>query len=312
MCGEIMAIFDPKIEYDPDPTDKCCPGMDEISYTLLKDKKVRRTCMPVPTDKNDYNHCGLAGETLDDIKKKCCDGGVAMDNNKCSPCGGIIGSCDMGNNWNNKKIIVIRHGHDKKYSDQGYGSNKFKGYLPGDQNKEFELQWLSNLGCREAAAYAVALSKFIKEQEYAPIVKVFTQDPDVSTETSNPFRTIYNFIINCNIQDIVFTIPIKDKEKNTISSSPNDIIYNTDDVNGSIIMCYTAQAISGMGKTNNPEDGSIFRHIINSMNINDYFEGPPCKGTTVYVFGKDYEDPSKGTAELFILMLIVKQYFLIG
>jgi hypothetical protein len=37
------------------------------------------------------------------------------------------------------------------------------------------------------------------------------------------------------------------------------------------------------------------------MNINDYFEGPPCKGTTVYVFGKDDEDPSKGTVELFHL-----------
>jgi hypothetical protein len=300
--GDIISSFNKTLPYYPDKTAKCCPGLEELNINIMSTdpNQMTRMCRPFLTNKNDYSNCGLAGENLEGNKKTCCDGGVAIDK-KCSQCSGIIGQCDMGNNWNNKKIIVIRHGHDKDFVDEGYGDNKFKAYLPGNKKKEFELQWLSNLGCREAAAYAVALPKFIKDYKYAPIVKVFTQDPDVKEETSNPFRTIYNFIINCNIQDVVFTIPIKDEEKQTIVSSPDDIIYNTDDASGSIIMCYTSQAISGMDKSSTPEDGSIFRHIMNSMNIKENFEGPPCKGSTVYVFGKDDIDRSKGTVELFHL-----------
>lgn len=298
--GDIISSFDTTLPYYPDQTATCCPRLEDVNVNISTDEKdknkMNRICRRI--NKN-FRNCGMAGQDIydpsisfDGKPAMCCDGGVPI-NGRCSDCSGILDSCDMGNVVNNKKIIVIRHGHDKDNVDnyRYTGGIKYKAYLPNYDEKEYGLQWLSKLGCKEAAAYAVALPKFIKEQGYSPIVKVFTQDPDVTGGTSNPFRTIYNFITNCDIKDVVFTRP---EVKTDGKIYNNDITYNTDKVNGSVIMCYTSQAISGMQKTTIPEEGSIFKNLMKSMNIKDSFKGPPCKGTTLYVF-------SYGKVELFHL-----------
>ena len=222
----------------------------------------------------------------------CCDGGLPanVDNKKiCSKCSGITGSCDMGNveKNSNKKIIIIRHGQDKDPADSYYdhGGKKFKAYLPNNSTKEYGLQWLSDIGCEQAEAYAIALPKFIKQQKYSPVVKVFTQDPDPFGETSNPMRTIYDFIINCDIQDVEFNHPPGDN----LSS------YTTDDIEGSVVMCFTSQVINGNHKQHYQEKGSILYNIKKKMGITDNLKGPPGKGTSIYVIS------SNGKVEYFNL-----------
>lgn len=235
---------------------------------------------------NSLGDCSLAGQS----GSKCCDGSIPK-NGKCSKCSGVLGTCNMGNGTD-KKVIVIRHGHDfpdGKPIDMG----SYTAYMPSGQQVNYNGQWLSTLGCDEAYAYAKALPEFIASKQYAPIVKVITNDPSPipgkrAIQPSNPFRTIYDFITNCNIKNVQLT------------RSNSDINYN-EKLDGSLLMCMTSDDLCGKNKrVNNPESGSILYTLQKKFNVPGNIISPPVKGTTVYVF-------SQGEVKYYHLDLLSKK-----
>lgn len=224
--------------------------------------------------------CTKANQSVGENNYPCCDGSKPRDG-RCPLSSGYLGSCNMGNS-KNKKIIVMRHGHDKSGRDTG----PFTAVLPDLSTKTYNVQWLSTHGEFEALQYAKALPNFIKNFDIAPVVKVATQDPGETDwdSTSNPFRTIYNFITNCNIRDVEFT---KDK-------IPYEGTLSTENLNGSLLICSTSQLINGPAKNpDNPEGGSILRKLMDRLGIGT-IKSPPHKSNQIYVF-----DEKNGTLDYF-------------
>lgn len=195
---------------------------------------------------------------------------------------------DKGND-KPKKVIVIRHGCDfpkNKLADTGKDGNGFTAYLPSESGNKYisyPIQALSDFGCRQAMALSIALPKFIKHNEFAPITKVNIQDPSPirpNYETSNPFRTVFNFIHNCQIKNVSFTNVKNDVRTNIPIDTPSD---------GSLLLCYTSQIINGDNKQpNKPEKDSILERLGTKFKVpnKDSIKGPPLKGYTIYVFGE--------------------------
>lgn len=136
-------------------------------------------------------------------------------------------------------------------------------------------------------ALSVALPKFINNMKYAPITKVSVQDPSPVGETSNPFRTVFNFIQSCNIKDVDLI--------NTRTKGMNNVPVDTDSITGTLLYCYTAQILDGgNGRDteikNNPEKDSILYKLKHKFNIKSTIYCPPWKAYTIYVFSEDKLD----------------------
>ena len=143
---------------------------------------------------------------------------------------------------------------------------------------------MSDFGCKQAMALSNALPKFINDNNIAPITKVNIQDPSPKSpnaETSNPFRTVFDFIHNCQIKNVSFTNVKNGDRKNIPIDIPSD---------GSLLLCYTSQIINGDKKRkNNPEPDSILYRLGEKFNIpgKNSIRGPPWKGYTIYVFSEE-------------------------
>ena len=138
---------------------------------------------------------------------------------------------------------------------------------------------MSDQGCEEANAYAIAFPDFLKSKGYAPISKVVVMDPRPDNATSNPLRTVFSLIHNCNITDIQYIDG---------PSHINNITYSND---GSTLMCFDAVTIDGADKPHNdPGKNSILRMLSKKFNVPKHILGPPVKGSTVYVFSQGHVD----------------------
>jgi len=245
--------------FDDTPV-KCCDGQDATNY------KGRIIC----PESSDNNRCVNYNERTDkDIS--CCDGSQLQDGICRSKCSRKT-SCNMGTETD-KKVIVIRHACDLDKFIYG----KYNAQLPSGNTKQYNLQGLSDLGCKQAYALSVALPKFIDENKYAPITKVSVQDPHPDGETSNPFRTVFNFIQSCNIKDVDF-IDTKTKTMDNVS-------VNTNNTSGSLLYCYTSQVLGG-NIVNDPEENSVLFKLKNKFNIKSTILKPPWKAYTIYVFSE--------------------------
>ena len=261
-------IYNPNIfEKTPAP---CCSGL-----TPKADNKGALRCPLIPPSGGGSNKLciNFNESTQDNIK--CCDG-TLLDNNVCTSKCSFLADCDMGTG-KDKKVIVIRHGCDlDKWSSGTYTS-----YLPSGETKTYGLQGLSPFGCEQAHALAVALPKFIKDKNYAPITEVSVQDPSPSGETSNPFRTVFNFIKSCNIKNVTFN-NIKSTKYHTGKN-----VNTNNNTDGSLLLCYTSQVINGINKRiNNPEQDSILYKLQRQFNVQGVIKGPPWKAYTIYVFSE--------------------------
>jgi len=261
-------IYTPNIfEKTPAP---CCNG----EVAIVDNKGSLRCPLSPPSGGGSNKQCINYNESTQD-SIECCDG-TPLNNNICTSKCSFLTECDMGKG-KDKKVIVIRHGCDL----DNWSTGTYTGYLPSGEKKTYGLQGLSPFGCEQAHALAVALPKFIKAKNYAPITQVSVQDPSPSGETSNPFRTIFNFIKSCNIKNVTFS-NIKSTNSHT-----GKYVNTNDNSSGSLLLCYTSQVINGTNKRiNNPEQDSILYKLQRQFNVPGTIKGPPWKAYTVYVFSE--------------------------
>jgi len=263
---------------------KCAEEGDDIWNPIFKNRPL--TCCnnkkATPDNKGTLRCPSSGGDAVkkcinfNQITKEninCCDG-TPLTNNICKSKCSFSSDCDMGNG-KDKKVIVVRHACDL----DNWSFGNYVSFLPLDK-KQYNLQGLSDFGCEQAHALAVALPKFIKEKGYAPITEVSVQDPSPSGETSNPFRTIFNLVKSCNIQNLTFT------DTKSVGGTGKNVNI-TSDTNGSLLLCYTSQVINGVNKRiNNPEPDSILYKLQKHFNIPEQIMGPPWKAYTIYVFSE--------------------------
>jgi hypothetical protein len=167
--------------------------------------------------------------------------------------------------------------------DQG----DFTSYMPNGDKVKYQGQWLNDRGCSEANALSIALPKFIKQQQYAPVTKVMTRNPntnpqwDAYIQTSNPIRTVYSFILNCDIKDVQLYRDIPTADTNDYDTS------------GSLLICGNAYDMNfndKRGDAHIPRPGSILGELRAKFNIHNQAVNtimtPAKKGSSIYVFSQ--------------------------
>lgn len=179
-----------------------------------------------------------------------------------------------------KAIIVVRHSLDvddkatpprcppKPPCDWHFDKDGYVKKLPNGEDVKYYQEGLSTEGIEQADGLALVLPKIVENLKLAPIEKVITKDPRSFDATPNPFNTIYPLIINENIKDVDLT-------------TKSNIDYSLE--NGSVVICWDREGLWGDKEEKQPNEDSILKHLNSMYNVSK-IDGPPVKGSTIYVY----------------------------